>query len=84
MNYRSCYYCTVGFFVVLKFREWLIFSFLGFYFHEYICQKLSAAMDSAFFEGLNFMNDQQLQNMRNLRTSKKPTIRYCLYEVIMV
>ena len=29
-----------------------------------------------FFEGLNFTNEQYPQKSRNLRTSKKPTIRY--------
>ena len=33
--------------------------------------KLIAAMDSAFFEGLNFTNDQHPRNSRSLRTSRK-------------
>ena len=40
-------------------------------FHKCICQKLSTAMDSAFFEGLNFTNDQHQRYSRNLHTSKK-------------
>ena len=47
-------YCIVGFFEVLKFREWPIFSFLQFYFHESVCQKLSTAMGDLFFQGVKF------------------------------
>ena len=42
--------------------------------------KLSAAMDSAFFEGLNLTNDQHPQNSRNLRTSRK-TNNMVIHEV---
>ena len=42
------------FFEVLKFCEWPIFSFLWFYFHECVCQKLSTAMGSSFFQGVKF------------------------------
>ena len=46
------------------------------FFHECVCQKLSTALDSEFFKGLNFTNDQHPRNSWNLHTSKKPTIQW--------
>ena len=51
------------------------FSVFSQFFHECVYQKLNTAMDSAFFKGLNFTNDQHPQNSWNLHTSKKPTLR---------
>ena len=66
----------VGFFEVLNSANSQFSVFSRFYFHEWVCQKLSNAMDGLFFEGLNFTDDQHPRNSRNLCTSKKPTIRY--------
>ena len=66
----------IGFFEVLKFREWLIFGFFTILFSWMGFPKahtLQWIVD--FFEGLNFMNDQHPRNLRNLHTLKKPTIQ---------
>ena len=53
--------------------------FSRFYFHEWVCQKLVHCNGQlVFFEGLNFTNDQ---HSWNLRTSKKPSIRYVLLQI---
>ena len=67
-------YRIVGFFEVLKFREWLIFGFFTILFSRMGLPKahtLQWVVD--LFEGLNFTNNQHPRNSRNLRTSKKPT-----------
>ena len=54
------------------------------FFHDFIITNGSAKTSGTamghrivgFFERLHFTNGQHLQNSRNLRTSKKPTIRY--------
>ena len=53
------------------------------FFHDFIFTNGSAkssytAMIDGFFKALNFTNDQHPQNSWNLRTSKKPTIRYMI------
>ena len=64
-------YHIIGFFEVLKFLEWPIFSFFAILFSRMGLQKLSTAMGIVcFFEGLNFTNDQHPRNSWNLRTSK--------------
>ena len=53
------YYCIVGFFEVLKFREWLIFSFFTILFSRMGLPKAHTLQwVVGFFEGLNFTNDQ--------------------------
>ena len=54
----------------LNFANGWISVFLRFYFHEWVCQKLSNVMGGSFFKGLNFTNEQHPQNSWNLRTSK--------------
>ena len=73
-------YRIVGFFEVLKFHKWPIFSFFAILFSRTGLPKaqLGTQWVVHFFEGLNFMNDQHPRNLRNLHTSKKPTIRYRL------
>ena len=67
----------LGFFEVLKFREWLIFGFFTILFSRMGLPKAHILQwVVGFFEGLNFTNDQHPRNSWNLCTSKKPTIRY--------
>ena len=75
-----CNYRIVGFFKVLKFREWLIFGFFTILFSRMGLPKAHTLQwVVGFFEGLNFTNDQHPRNLQNLRTSKKPTIRYKVF-----
>ena len=65
-------YHIVGFFEVLKFREWLIFGFFMILFSRMGLPKAHTLQwVVGFFEGLNFTNDQHPRNLQNLRTSKK-------------
>ena len=70
-------YRIIGFFEVLKFREWLIFGFFTILFSRMGLPKahtLQRVVD--FFEGLNFTNDQHPRNRGIYVPRKKPTIRY--------
>ena len=77
----TCIYYIVGFFEVLKFREWLIFSFFTILFSNDSAKSSGTAMGLpyiCFFERLNFMNDQYPQNSRNLCTLKKINYMVCI------
>ena len=57
-------------------------------FHDFIFTNESAKAHTlqwvvGFFEGLNFTNNQHPRNLRNLRTSKKPTIQYSSVELLV-
>ena len=85
LSQRIDNYCNenrmVGFFEVLKFREWLIFGFFTILFSRMGLSKAHTLQwVVGFFEELNFMNDQHLRNSRNLHTSKK--INYTVEESI--
>ena len=69
-------YRIVGLFEVLKFREWLIFSFFTNW-----SVKTGNYLEQLFLEGLCFINDQHLQNSHNLRTLKNQL--YSTYVMLM-
>ena len=64
------------FFEVLKFGEWVIFSFFTIIFSRMHLPKAQQCNEwFVFFKGLNFTNEQHPRNSWNLRTSK--TQLYC-------
>ena len=74
-------YRTVGFFEVLKFRQWPIFSFFTILFSRMGLQKLSTAMGSSFFWGV--ISQMIIREFHGIYVpQKKLTIRYHAYSFL--